>query len=308
MSALIAAVLKSSLPPDLKFTAVVFASFGNDEGFRIWPAVDQVAHLRGLSGRQVQRHLKELIGMQILEVIKPATQWYPAHYRLRVDQLPARAPWRPPDLQASLLEAGGESPGAGARGSPPVGLGGDMGFTPARGDILGVRGDIAVSPDLPHDLPRTHTYYARARAGHDRAGVKPASPLDESSEAKVDRDPRLPMVGPVVRDPDHAAHSHCGRVCVPRFLHKQFRKALGGPVSRRASRLRAFYRETLEAIPAARPIGDEPVRFWRAAFAARYGGAAPRLVQPVRSAALDHSNAEAWAKYRQQREKERTGS
>jgi hypothetical protein len=113
------------------------------------------------------------------------------------------------------------------------------------------------------------------------------------------------LIVPPRRDPDHAAHAWCGRICVPRFLHKQFKKALGGQVTKRAERMRAFYAETLDAIPAARPIGEEPVKFWRAAFAARYGGAAPRRVD-ARPAALDHSNAVVWDQYFA--DKARTGS
>jgi hypothetical protein len=84
----------------------------------------------------------------------------------------------------------------------------------------------------------------------------------------------LPLVVAPRRDPDHAAHAWCGRVCVAKFLHKQLKQALGGPVTRRAQRMRAFYAETLDAWPSARPIGDEPVKFWRKAFAARFGHAA----------------------------------
>jgi hypothetical protein len=79
-----------------------------------------------------------------------------------------------------------------------------------------------------------------------------------------------------VRDPDHDAHAWCGRICVPKFLHKQFKKALGGPVKYRPKRMRAFYFETLTAIPSAKPIGEEPVKFWRGAFAMRFSGVTPK--------------------------------
>jgi hypothetical protein len=70
------------------------------------------------------------------------------------------------------------------------------------------------------------------------------------------------------RHPDHAACAWCGLVCVPKFLHKQFKKALGGPVTKRAARLRAFYAETLDASP--QPLEPDPVKFWRPAFTSRF--------------------------------------
>jgi hypothetical protein len=98
--------------------------------------------------------------------------------------------------------------------------------------------------------------------------VKRASPLITISS--------LPLVG-AVPDPDHTAHAWCGRICVPKFLHRSLKQALGGPIKWRAKRLRAFYAETLAAIAAAQPIGQEPVKFWRAAFAARFGTPAPAV-------------------------------
>jgi hypothetical protein len=77
------------------------------------------------------------------------------------------------------------------------------------------------------------------------------------------------------RDPDHLAHAWCGRICVPTFLHKQLKQALGGPVTKRAARLRAFYAETMTARPHATPLEEaDPVRFWRRAYSERFGGAA----------------------------------
>src|SRR6266404_4218030 len=96
-------VLESDLAPDLKFTAAVLASFADDHGRQVRPAIGLVAYLRGIAERQVQYHVKELRHMEILELLKPATQWRPAHYRMRLDRLPARAPYRLPDRQQQLL-------------------------------------------------------------------------------------------------------------------------------------------------------------------------------------------------------------
>ena len=87
-------VFESDLAPDLKFTAAVYASFADDvDGTQIFPSVGDVAHLRGLQERSVQYHVKELQQMEILEVFRPATQWLPTHYRMRLDKLPTRAPY-----------------------------------------------------------------------------------------------------------------------------------------------------------------------------------------------------------------------
>jgi hypothetical protein len=100
--------------------------------------------------------------------------------------------------------------------------------------------------------------------------VQPSAPLDFRLQA----DSALPLVG-IAREPGHEAHAWCGRVCVPKFLHKQFKKALGGPVTKRAQRCRDFYAETLAAIPSARPVEPEPEKFWRPAFRARFCQAQP---------------------------------
>ena len=44
----------------------------------------------------------------------------------------------------------------------------------------------------------------------------------------------------------------------------------------RPKRMREFYADTIEAMPASQPIGMEPVKFWRAAFAVRFGAQSSR--------------------------------
>jgi hypothetical protein len=277
---LVSRVLESDLAPDLKFTAVVLASFADDQGYRIYPTIDLVAHLRGISGRQVQQHTKELRRMEILDIVQPATQWRPTHYRLQREKLPVRPPFKPPDRQPFLPDQAGDltTPDAGVKPTSPL--------PGVKSSVPGVK---PTSPDPSIDPSYVHTCTAHAR---EAAGVKPTSPLAVA--------PRLPLVVPV-RDPDHVAHSWCGRICVPRFLHKQFRKAIGGPVSKRATRLRTFYAETLAAQPAATPIGAEPLKFWRAAFAARFGGAAPKRIGGAGTGALDHDYMAVWDRRLSQR-------
>lgn len=84
------------------------------------------------------------------------------------------------------------------------------------------------------------------------------------------------MAGTLPRD--HLRHAFCGRVCVPDFLHAEFTgKLTGDPheLSTAAARLREWYAATLAAIPKGRAIGDEPIRFWRAQFAAWQPSAVP---------------------------------
>lgn len=81
------------------------------------------------------------------------------------------------------------------------------------------------------------------------------------------------MAGTLPRD--HLRHVCCGRVCVPEFLHGQFAQQLGGDPDAARDRLRAWYLQVLAGIPDSQPIGDEPVKFWRAQFAAWLPSAVP---------------------------------
>lgn len=75
------------------------------------------------------------------------------------------------------------------------------------------------------------------------------------------------MAGGLPRE--HLRHAFCGRKCVPYFLHGEFVQSVGGADPDAA--VRQFYADVLERIPDDQPIGDEPVKFWRAQFAARFG-------------------------------------
>jgi hypothetical protein len=250
-------VLESSLTPlAMKLTAAALASFADDvDGRRVQPSMDYVAWLTGLTTRAVQVHVKELRRMQVLIEVNPATQWRPTHYQMRLEALPTRAPFRPLSGQQSFA--------ADLVGGPGVKLGAPQPGVKLSPD-LSPPGVHPASPDPSVQRSvSTHTY--RAREG-DAPGVHGGSPLTS--------EPELPLVR-VVRDSDHTAHAWCGRICVPKFLHRQFKKAFGGSVKHRPARMRAFYAETLAAIPTATPIAEEPVRFWRAAFLRRFSVNAP---------------------------------
>jgi hypothetical protein len=297
-------VLESALAPDLKFTAVVFASFAEDDGTQIFPSVGLVAHLRGLQERAVQYHVRDLRRMAILEVIRPATQWQAAHYRIVLENLPVRAPYRPPDRQRSLLGPGeglgGESPPGHPLGVQPVAP--QSGVQP---NVPGVQPSVpGVQPVAPD--PSVRSVSTIRQYTHVPPDAREAAA--EAGERSPGESANLPLVGSTPRDTDHDAHAWCGRICVPKFLHRSFKKALGGPVKCRPKRMRVFYAETLDAIPAATPIGDEPVKFWRSAFAARFGRAAPMRVEARRGAAPlptpDYDAPEAVARRRRQADAE----
>jgi hypothetical protein len=107
-----------------------------------------------------------------------------------------------------------------------------------------LKGSAPSFPPHPPNNP-VHTHTARARGLG--AGV---------------------MAGMLPRD--HLSHAHCGRKCVPAFLHAEFVSAVGGDSATADERVRQFYGRTEAAIPADASIGEEPVRFWRARFRAAF--------------------------------------
>jgi hypothetical protein len=77
------------------------------------------------------------------------------------------------------------------------------------------------------------------------------------------------MAGSLPRD--HVRHAFCGRKCVPDFLHGEFKQSIGGDDP--DASVRQFYAEVMASIQADQPIGEEPLKFWRGQFAARFGTA-----------------------------------
>lgn len=73
---------------------------------------------------------------------------------------------------------------------------------------------------------------------------------------------------------DHLRHAWCSArgKCVPDFLHGEFCAAIGGDSA--SQRLKAFY-EAVELGWPKGPIGDDPVKLWRAEFARTFPSVAP---------------------------------
>lgn len=111
----------------------------------------------------------------------------------------------------------------------------------------------------------TNASPSRARSGVGRSGV-----------LSVGGEEREKGGAPLITPGAHRAHASCGRVCVPAFLHEQFRSQLGGDVDAADGRLRAWYRTVLDAIAPDQPVGDEPPVFWRRHFAAAFPSGAPK--------------------------------
>lgn len=89
---LMTSVWASALTSDLKFMALCLADFGDDEGNNIFPSVDYIAWKTGYSPRSVQRILKRLTDIHILEVVKNGTggRGKTTEYRMNDGGLPGR--------------------------------------------------------------------------------------------------------------------------------------------------------------------------------------------------------------------------
>lgn len=110
---------------------LAMADHADDFGNNCFPSVPYVAWKTGYHERQVQRLIVKLRDLGALVFVRGATRYRPTEYRIDVDALPAKEPFRG-DISAS--------PG--------------VTFTRARGDIYAsgvtfdaLRGDIAMSPE-----------------------------------------------------------------------------------------------------------------------------------------------------------------
>ncbi len=90
------AVWRSDLRGDLKPLAAVMADMGNDEGRGIYPSVAYLAWLLGWSERSVQRGLKELSELAIVQRVANVNggRNMVPHYYLNASKLPERPTWQ----------------------------------------------------------------------------------------------------------------------------------------------------------------------------------------------------------------------
>lgn len=78
--------------------------------------------------------------------------------------------------------------------------------------------------------------------------------------------PVPPAREPIFANNGHRSHAACGRVCVPSFLHQEFRRALGGDETMADGRLRDWYTRVLNAIPDETAVDSDAPKFWRPRF------------------------------------------
>lgn len=257
----VSAVLESNLAPPVKFTAAAFASFADEHGGRIRPSMAHVAYLTGAAVRTVQYHATELRALGVLTLVRSPGHKRAAQYRMLLEKLPTRAPFRPPDRQAGLVLDEGESQAPAERVQPGAPIERVQPGAPFSGQRVQPG---APDPYVQEDPPDVHTQDTPA------AGPPAKDGRGESAA-------RLPLLE--VPDPAHSAHAKCGRICVPKFLHEELKRAIGGRLATRPARLHAFYTATLEALAdRPGPIDPRPAVFWRAAFAEAFTTrrAAPR--------------------------------
>ena len=158
----IRAIFNSALDPRLKPLAVLLALYGHADGTSIFPSVETLGGDLGLSSRQIQRLIGELLDTGTLVNETPRTggrasgdrRGRTTRYRLDLDALSQRSEEHKPRHQRHPFVA--------AKGDTHVSVSDSPRVTPAspKGDMGDAKGDMGVatrvtpvSPDLPIDLP-----------------------------------------------------------------------------------------------------------------------------------------------------------
>lgn len=280
-------VLESDLPAHLSKTAEACATFADDgDGSKVKPSMKYLAWLTKQGVRTVQRHMHELIAMEVLVELNAATQHRPAHYRMDLTKLPARPPFRLPEVQlVAALE-----PDSGVPHVTPL---------DSQGCHLDRQGCQYVAPDPSMDPKNVHTPRAR------EPEVPSVAPLSAD----------LALVGPTPPPRCRHPHAHAwceGRVHVPRDLHFELLDKLGtrpgeSPAAK-AGRLVAFYADTMHHLSPEASIGDA-YAFWKAAYHAWvHTDQAPAVVRQQREVSPEElADARRWAEQRLGRDWRKSG-
>lgn len=113
--------------------------------------------------------------------------------------------------------------------------------------------------------------------------ANPSSSTSSSTATATSKEERTHTRASLIGN-DHRAHAECGRVCIPAFLHRQFKDALGGNEQDADTRVRAWYGRVLDALSDSEPVPSDAAKFWRPLFDAEFVKAA---VKPER----DHEAA-----------------
>lgn len=101
---------------------------------------------------------------------------------------------------------------------------------------------------------------------------------------------------PIFARNGHQSHAACGRVCVPAFLHDEFRRALGGNEVIADTRLRDWYLGVMQALPDDGAVDPDGPKFWRPRFQGAFlkpGGVAATYAPSAEWVCLDDPPCEA---------------
>jgi hypothetical protein len=131
--------------------------------------------------------------------------------------------------------------------------------------------------------------------GQEAAPPTTGAPPDDPPNDDIPTDEELPDPEPQALSPEppprsvpriasgqHKHHAHCDLVCVPAFLHAEFRQALNRPNDPDGvdAELVAGYTAHCQGWPEGEATGDA-VSFWRAWFRARYPAPTTRQIRQV---------------------------
>lgn len=107
----------------------------------------------------------------------------------------------------------------------------------------------------------------------------------ELNEKAAQPPARQIAVVPIGQRSHHRAHAFCGRVCVPSFLHDEFRRKLPADETTNEAELVAFYLRT-EKADAGKPIAADAIVYWREKFREWQEPQAKAAKEAVEDAAL----------------------
>lgn len=76
--------------------------------------------------------------------------------------------------------------------------------------------------------------------------------------------------GATIYGNEHRAHAACGRICVPAFLHREFKTALGGNEQTADKTIRDWYQTTWQALDEDEAVEPDSLKFWRPRFKSQF--------------------------------------
>ena len=119
------------------------------------------------------------------------------------------------------------------------------------------------------------------REGNAPGNDAPVSRIPYPVPDPVPKEPVRTRAVPLGAQSEHRSHALCGRICLPAFLYREFIKARGGPEDEARRDVDAWALAIIQALPDEPPIGDDPLKFWRARWQERFG----TTRQPTRTSA-----------------------